>query len=46
MEDSEKLMSFLKNSSNEKITKLIERLESTNDHEFIEYAEFLKSLFR
>lgn len=42
----EKLMAFLSSSSRERILKLIERLEATKDQELVEYAEFLRSLFR
>jgi hypothetical protein len=46
MENGEKLKNFLNVSSKETIAKLIKKLESLNDHELNEYAEFLKSLFR
>lgn len=46
MEDGDKLKNFLSVSSKETIAKLVEKLESLNDDELNEYAEFLKSLFR
>lgn len=42
----EKLKDFLINAPQEKISKLIERLEATKDPELIEYAEFLRSLIQ
>jgi hypothetical protein len=46
MEDGEKLKKFLCISSMEKISALIDKLESLNDPELNEYIEFLKSIFR
>lgn len=46
MEDGIKLRKFLEQSSKEKINKLIERLETLNDIELTELANYIKLLIR